>query len=121
MRKLLFFLLLSGCVQNIELSNFNKQEWKSDLMGCSGLRSNQFQEIMAQKMVLLEKSESAIVKLLGSPDKNQLSSRNQKIYHYYTLPGPNCASKQDSTSYLSIRFNAVGLSSEVLHYKQQNN
>ena len=90
-------------------------------MGCDGKRSNQFQEIMVQKMVLLEKSESAIVNLLGSPDKNELSTRNQKIYHYYTLPGPNCATKQDSTSYLSIRFNAVGLSSEVLHYKQQNN
>lgn len=121
MRNLIFVVLLCGCTSTIELKNFNQNAWKLDLNGCGTSRILQAQSIVDQKANLLGESESAIIRLLGAPDKNELFSRSQKIYRYYTLSGPDCTVQKDSVSYLSIRFNAVGLSSEVLHYQQLNN
>ena len=55
-----------------------------------------------------------IVKLLGRPDQNELSTRNQKFFYYFLEPAPACGTATDSLSArLSIRFNAVGLAKEV--------
>lgn len=74
---------------------------------------------MEQKEAILRKSEADIITVFGAPDKNELYGRNQKLFVYYTSPGPVCNLKNDSTSYLSIRFNAVGISSEVLHFQSK--
>ena len=111
---MLFFLC--GCTTSVELIDFDALEWKSDLFGCTNNRNKQVAQVIAQKESLLGKSEKDILYVFGAPDKNELYGRNQKFFVYYTSPGPGCNTKNDSTSYLSIRFNAIGVSSEVLHY-----
>ena len=67
-----------------------------------------------EKTKLLGLDEMQLVELLGSPDQNELYSRNQKFYYYFIEPAPSCDVKGDSTSErLVIRFNAVGLAKEV--------
>ena len=117
MHKILLVFFLWGCTASAELTNFDREVWKSDLFACNNNRSKQVDEVIMQKESLLGKSESDILNLFGAPDKNELYGRNQKFFVYYTSPGPGCNTKNDSTSYLSIRFNAIGVSSEVLHYK----
>ena len=113
---LLLLFFLSGCTTSAELLNFNALEWKSDLFGCGNIRNKQITQVVAQKEALLGKSEKDILHLFGAPDKNELYGRNQKFFVYYTSPGPTCVTNNDSTSYLSIRGKASGVSSEVLHY-----
>lgn len=67
-----------------------------------------------EKEKLLGLDEMQTVTLLGSPDQNELYSRNQKFYYYFIEPAPSCSGGSDSISErLVIRFNAVGLAKEV--------
>lgn len=67
-----------------------------------------------EKEKLLGLDEVQTVKLLGSPDQEELYSRNQKFYYYFIDPAAQCGTPGDSTAEkLVIRFNAVGLAKEV--------
>jgi hypothetical protein len=108
---------LFACGPKVTIENFDSKGWKNDLDGCLSERIDQVRSVVLQQELLLSKSESELRSLLGAPDNTQLYTRNQKFYIYYTTPGPDCNVKGDSTTYLSIRFNAVGLSSEIIHFK----
>ncbi len=73
------------------------------------------ESIVAQREKLLALKELQIVDLLGKPDQNELSKRNQKFYYYFLQPAKEC-NTGDSTitpKRLAIRFNAMGLAKEV--------
>ena len=67
-----------------------------------------------EKEKLLSLNQTQIVKLLGRPDRNELSTRNQKFFYYFIDPAPSCNTRADSLAErLVIRFSAVGLATEV--------
>src|SRR4051812_44517673 len=97
-----------------DLNGIDKQNWISDKNACEGKRSSMRQSIETEKEKLLALNEMQVVELLGRPDQNELSKRNQKFFYYFIQPAPACGSLKDSvSSRLVIRFNAMGLAKEV--------
>jgi hypothetical protein len=110
----LLSILLVSCGTTLpKLDDFDAAKWKNDRNGCLGERSKMESTIIIQKDKLLKLKEMQIVQLLGRPDTNELYERNQKFYTYSISPGQACGSHLPSVS-LEIRFNAMGISKEVL-------
>ena len=89
--------------------------WKADRNGCAKGREATIDKLKEQKEKLLALSELDIVEVLGKPDRNELSKRNQKIYYYYLEPATDCLQGSDDLkpARLAIRFNAMGLAKEI--------
>ena len=97
-----------------ELQGIDAEVWLHDKNGCNNKRSSMITALETEKDKLLTLTEMEIIDLLGRPDQNELSKRNQKFYYYYINPGPACDATSDaSAKKLSIRFNAMGLAKEV--------
>ena len=106
--------LLISCEKKLpRLDGVDLTLWKNDRQGCNGIRTTMLDSITGQKDELLGLSENAIMGLLGRPDVNELYRRNQKFYHYYLTPGPDCGLDPIATRLL-IRFNALGLAKQVI-------
>lgn len=109
------FVAVSCGKQIPEIDGVDMKSWKDDKNGCLEVRSGTLDKFTSQKEKLLALSEIDIVGLLGNPDVNELSDRNQKLYYYFLEPGAGCSS-HDSTfqaQRLAIRFNAMGLAKEI--------
>ena len=77
-------------------------------------RSEIYTGILKDKESLLRLNEKKIAGILGLPDANELSRRNQKFFIYSINPGRECKGYNETDElYLIVRFNAVGLSSEI--------
>lgn len=113
---ILVVILFMGCGKPLPtLQNFDSEKWKDDKNGCKGDRKLLQTSLNDQRTELLGFEELQLVELLGRPDQNELSKRNQKFYYYFIDPGPDCGEKVDSTARrLTIRFTAMGISKEVL-------
>lgn len=109
-------ILLVGCGKPPPtLQNFDSDKWKADKNGCAGERKQFYTSLTTQRSTLLGFEELQLIELLGRPDQNELSKRNQKFYFYFIDPAPVCGEKTDSLAKkLTIRFNAMGISKEVL-------
>ncbi|MDV3309599.1 MAG: hypothetical protein LOY03_12360 [Cyclobacteriaceae bacterium] len=111
---LLFAALLFSCRNTeIKLDDVDLDAWMRDPGGCGGLRAAFAEPLQRQREKLLRLDEAEVTHLLGKPDENELYVRGQKFYRYYLEPSPVCANAVDNARSLVIRFNAVGLSSEV--------
>lgn len=112
---LLALLLCVACDKPLPtLEGVDIDAWQQDKHGCKGTRNSMKRAMDAQKEKLLSLGQMQIVELLGRPDENELSSRNQKLFYYFIDPGPACDGATDSlAAKLAIRFNAVGLAKEV--------
>ena len=110
---LLFFCF--ACSKPLpKLEGMDLAQWRKDKNACYNLRKPMEEAIDREKVKLLGLDEVQMVTLLGSPDQNELYTRNEKFYYYFIAPAPACNSKRDSTSErLVIRFNAMGLAKEV--------
>ena len=108
-------VLCVGCKKPLpKLEGLDLRNWKEDANACNSLRMSMRTAIDREKEKLLGLDEVQTVTLLGSPDREELYSRNQKFYYYFIEPAPQCATSNDSTAEkLVIRFNAVGLAKEV--------
>src|SRR3990170_1093876 len=96
------------------LEGIDLERWREDKNACNNIRTNMRQAIDEQKNKLLSLDQMQIVELLGKPDRNELSTRNQKFFYYFLEPSPLCGSPADSiANQLVIRFNAMGLAKEV--------
>lgn len=96
------------------LEGIDSQRWEQDKNACNGIRATMRESIQKEKEKLLSLTQMQVVKLLGRPDQNELSKRNQKFFYYFVDPAPVCGGTTDSLgARLSIRFNAVGLAKEV--------
>jgi hypothetical protein len=111
---LVFFVI--GCSKPLPtLQNFDTEKWKADKNGCDGERKLMLASIESQRSELLGYEELQLVELLGRPDQNELSKRNQKFYFYFIDPAPICVDNDGITpKKLTIRFTAMGLAKEVL-------
>jgi hypothetical protein len=112
----LFTFIFFSCGKSLpSLDGVDLKSWSEDKYGCSGKRSGMEKSLVAQREKLLALGELQIVELLGKPDQNELSKRNQKFYYYYLQSAKDC-NNSDSTitpKRLAIRFNAMGLAKEV--------
>jgi hypothetical protein len=115
-RSLPFSILLVicfACSKPIpELNDVDLSVWKNDVKGCKGDRKQFYKPLSEQKDKLKGLSEIDLVKLLGKPDRNDLSERHEKYYFYFIEPAVECG-KDSSTMILEVRFNATGVSKEV--------
>ena len=112
---LCLLLLFFSCKKNLPaLEGIDKTRWEADKNGCGNVRTSMRAAIDEQKEKLLALDQMQIVKLLGRPDQNELTTRNQKFFYYFLEPGPLCESASgDDAERLAIRFNAMGLAKEV--------
>lgn len=109
---LLFFVSCSKPLP--ELEGIDRQAWKNDRNGCNNKRLEMKDAVLKERQKLLALDELQIIDLLGRPDRNELSKRNQKFYYYFLEPSDQCAVHGDTPEKLSIRFNAMGLAKEVV-------
>jgi hypothetical protein len=109
------WLTLVSCTQTIEIQEFDKNAWKRDKLGCEGERDQLSISLFTQKQQLFDAHPRAIKKLLGSPNKTELYSRNQRFFVYYISTRSPCPG--DSTgnegATLNIRFGALNKVNEV--------
>lgn len=109
------FLFCLSCDKPLPtLEGMDLEKWRRDENACQDMRSSMREAIESQKEELLALDEMQVVELLGKPDLNELSSRNQKFFYYFLEAAPACDVAADSAALrLVIRFNAVGLAKEV--------
>jgi hypothetical protein len=95
-----------------DLSGIDLSVWKNDARGCNGDRVQFLKPLDEQRDKLKGLSEGDLVKLLGKPDRNDLSEHHEKFYSYFIEPAIECG-KDSATVVLEVRFNATGVSKEV--------
>lgn len=97
-----------------DLTGVDLSVWKNDLKGCKGDREQYVEAIRGQRDKLKGLSELDLVRLIGNPDRNDLSERHGKFYYYFIEPGPGCNESDSVGLSLIVRFNATGVSKEVV-------
>lgn len=111
----ILFVLFCSCNTPLPtLEGIDRHAWARDVDACGEARRSMAAAIESEKEKLLSLNQLQIVKLLGRPDENELSSRNEKYFYYYLDPGPGCETPSAKPRRLTIRFNAVGLAREIL-------
>ena len=103
-------LLMSCTFDSKQLSALESKKWKSDNIGCDGYRKNVYKAVFDEFELIKGTNEIGFVKLFGKPNEIVLYDRGQKFYIYYV----QCKSNTDLTKSLKIRFNALGLASEIV-------
>ncbi len=104
-----------GCDKPLPtLDGIDSGQWADDKNACGSARAAMHDAIDQEKEKLLGLDQMQIVSLLGKPDQNELSRRNQKFFYYFLDPAPACGTPDSAATRLVIRFNAVGLAKEVL-------
>jgi hypothetical protein len=111
----LIFILFVSCSKPLPaLEGIDRAQWIEDRNACKNVRASMRTTLDQQKEKLLALDQMQVVELLGRPDQNELSSRNQKFFYYFIEPGPDCQSSSGAEpERLAIRFNAMGLAKEV--------
>lgn len=109
---ILFCLSCSNPLPTLE--GIDTDQWAKDKNACGDARHSMRAAIEREKEKLLSLDQIEVVKLLGTPDQHELSSRNEKFFYYFLEPAPACNTTTGTRAVrLVIRFNAVGLAKEV--------
>lgn len=106
------FVILSCSQKPSDIPGFDELIWQADKDGCDGKRLEMRNDLIKVKTHLKGLNGDEVVSILGKPNKKNLVDRNQK-YFIYSI---SCSDQNSESSTLSIRFNAVGLSYEVIVY-----
>jgi outer membrane protein assembly factor BamE (lipoprotein component of BamABCDE complex) len=107
-------VLLFSCSEQKQLKGFDAETWKKDRKACLSLRKNQEAQAYQIREQLKGWNETQVREALGSPDYQELYTRNQKFFTYFIEPAPECTDQsQNSALRLILRFNAMGLINEV--------
>ena len=109
--------LLCACNDSKTFVNFDQQRWQQDKMACQGVRVKLATDFENIRRELLGYSQQDILEVLGKPDLQLLSERTQKFYVYFIEKGAQCEgdSENSKARTVSIRFNALGLASEIVY------
>ena len=74
---LLLLLVLTGCSKAIpDMDHVDLELWKADRNGCRGDRMGMVEEFRSQQDKLLSLQETQVIRMLGRPDRNDLSQGN---------------------------------------------
>lgn len=113
----LFCGLLACSTPPDQLGKLDVKKWRQDRGGCKNERTALVSDLKAEQKQLLGKFADEIGKILGRPDIHQLGDRNQKFYIYFLEKGPQCEdiTKKSEAKKVVMKFNAVGLLSEITY------
>jgi len=124
MKSIIIAALLAGMLacssKPDKLGRLDLQKWRGDRGGCEGLRMKQTEDFKAEQKQLMGKFIDEVGTILGRPDIHQLGERNQKFYVYFLEKGPHCENSQTKSKARKVilKFNAVGLLSEITYQTQ---
>jgi outer membrane protein assembly factor BamE (lipoprotein component of BamABCDE complex) len=108
-------ILLTGCSQNnIQLENFEEEDWKNDKWGCKGKRLSMVDNLRENKEKLKGLNQFEVVKLLGQPDQKELYGRNQIFYTYFIDQSSKCQETEKRPKTFIIRFNSINQANEFI-------
>lgn len=110
--------LLIGCKSAPDkLGKLDLIKWRQDRAACEGIRPTLVDDFKIEQANLMGKFADDVGVILGRPDIHQLGGRNQKFYVYFLEKGTQCddISKPSSALKVILRFNAVGLLSEITY------
>lgn len=112
-------MLFASCGTPESLRDFDSDTWKNDRYGCDNRRGEMVNDFEKIRKELYGKKEYVVRNVLGKPDSEELMERNQRIYHYYFEPGPQCESRNQLTeaNRVQVRINSLGKVSEVTYYR----
>lgn len=110
-------LISIACSDSKTFVNFDQQRWQQDKMACQGIRLELAADFENIRRQLLGSSQDEIIEVLGRPDQQLLYERTQKFYLYFIEKGPQCNgdSENSKAKTVSVRFNALGLASEIVY------
>lgn len=116
----IFTGLLACSSQPDKLGRLDLKKWRSDRGGCEGKRIALAADFKAEQQQLMGKFVDEVGEILGRPDIHQLGERNQKFYVYFVEKGPHCVDTklQGKARKVILKFNAVGLLSEITYQTQ---
>ena len=99
------------------LGRLDLVKWRSDRSACAGIRPALVEDFKAEQPNLMGKFADEVGRVLGKPDIHQLGRRNQKFYVYFLEKGPQCEdiTRKSPALKVILRFNAVGLLSEITY------
>jgi len=99
------------------LGKLNVKKWRQDRGGCKNERSELVADLRGEQKQLIGKFADDIGKILGRPDIHQLGERNTKFYIYFLEKGPQCddITKKSEAKKVVLKFNAIGLLSEITY------
>jgi hypothetical protein len=102
------------------LGKLDLEKWRQDRSGCKGDRAALAEDFKAEQKALMGKFANEIGEILGRPDIHQLGSRNQKFYVYFLEKGVQCddIKLKSNAQKVILRFNAIGLLTEVTYQSQ---
>lgn len=111
---LVLVFLLPACTSNgSALKGIDLTSWKQDRNGCNGKRAALMSAVVGRKDELLGLGENEVLSLLGRPDRTELYANDQKFYHYFMTPSPDCGQSSSMASQLIVRFSATAVTTEV--------
>lgn len=97
------------------IGNLDLAKWRSDRGGCKDVRKTMEGDFRKIEGKILGKPIDEIGEMFGRPDIHQLGGRSQKFYVYFLEKGVHCddITQKSSAQKVILRFNAVGLLSEI--------
>jgi hypothetical protein len=103
-----------------KIGSLDLVQWRSDRGGCEGKRNTQLADFKAIEKKLLSEHINDVGVWLGRPDIHQLGGRDQKFYVYFLEKGIHCndIKKPSFAQKVILRFNSVGLLSEITYQKE---
>jgi hypothetical protein len=109
--------MLISCQPQKRFPEFDSAGWKQDRGGCKGKRTQLRPQLERIRKDLKGLSQIEVVSLLGKPDYQELANRGQKYFVYFLEKGNHCqqANAPTQSPSLLLRFNAVGLMSEITY------
>ena len=113
---LLAGLALAGCGHALpDIPGFQAAAWRTDRYACAGQRAALLPPLLAARPQLYRARANDVTALLGRPDVEELLAQTEKVYHYYLVPGAQCAPRHPraATPQLSIHFGPLGTVTEV--------
>ncbi|MDF7821424.1 hypothetical protein P1X15_27635 [Runella sp. MFBS21] len=111
-----FSSIWGGCSSPPDkFGNLDLIKWRSDRGGCNDVRKGLENDLKQIQDKLLGKHIEEVGRMFGRPDINQLAGRDQKFYVYFLEKGPHCndIAQKSNAQKLILRFNSVGLLSEI--------
>lgn len=113
-----FLVMMSSCTKAPDsLGTLDLKKWRNDRNACKGERATLEEDFKAIQEQLMGKFADEVGTILGRPDIHQLGARNQKYYVYFLEKGRQCEDikYKSSAKKVVLRFNALGLLSEVTY------
>ena len=114
-------VIIAACSsQPDKLGQLDLKKWRGDRGACNSVRTGLANDFKAEQKQLMGKFIDEVGTLLGRPDIHQLGERNIKFYVYFLEKGPHCddIKMQGKARKVLLKFNAVGLLSEITYQTQ---